>query len=98
MARVPGYGSQSPGLQTTWGLYIPFGSSGGIHWLSVPIHGKGTLKFCSCVLSPAEVNIQNMAASSYTGCVLYKIRDRALTEHILNICYAMKITTYPLCK
>jgi hypothetical protein len=37
-----------------------------------------------------------MAASSYTGCVLYKIRDRALTEHILNICYAMKITTFNL--
>jgi hypothetical protein len=72
-------------LQTTGGLYIPLRSSGVFHWLSAPIHGNGTLKFCLCVISPAEVNIQNMAASSYTDCVLYKMRERALTEHIVNI-------------
>ena len=37
-----------------------------------------------------------MAASSCTGCVLYKMRDRGLTEPMVH--YAMKITMYPLCK
>ena len=85
MVKVTGNGSQSLELQTTGGLYIPLGSSGVSDWLSAPIHGNGTLKFCSYVLSPAEVIIQNMAASSYTGCVLYKMRDRGLTEPVLNI-------------